>query len=74
MKEEGWYLLLGSKGADELLALKRVGIPVGQKSSCTLIFPALDSAGRTITEVTLFLLSDSYQGMDQEYTVCFFPQ
>ena len=37
-------------------------------------FPALDSAGRTITEDTLFLLSDSYQGMDQEYTVCIFPQ
>lgn len=67
MKEEGWYLLLGS--GDELLALKRVGVPVGRGASATLLFPPHNSAGAALSRVTVYLMSDSYLGLDQELTV-----
>lgn len=67
MKEEGWWLVLGDVDTHELLALKRISFR--DLTTTRLTFPLSNGAGKTISEVTLFFVSDSYQGLDQQYTV-----
>merc|ERR1712194_911165 len=65
--EEGWWLVLGMEDEEgtELLALKRVRF--SSSTSTKLTFAALDDP----TEVTLilYLVSDAYLGLDQEYSI-----
>lgn len=73
-KDEGWFLVAGDTRTRELLALKRVGIdlpPNGHRGTCTtrLTVPRCNGAGQALSHVTLFLLSDSYLGLDQQVDV-----
>ena len=64
--EEGWWLVLGLEDDEgtELLALKRVRFNSTTRTSLT--FAALDDP--TDVTLTLYLVSDSYLGLDQSYT------
>lgn len=65
-KDESWFLVLGDRERKELVALKRTG---SMRASCRhhLTFRVPQEVGRVI--YTLFLLSDSYLGLDQQYYV-----
>jgi len=64
IKDESWWLVLGT--SEELLALKRVSIPEKREASFKLRF----SVSRDLLqEVMLYLMSDCYLGLDQEYKV-----
>ena len=65
-KDEGWWLVLGDMDSGELLALKRVGL-VRSTSTVALSFYAPETLGRRI--YTVYLMSDAYLGMDQQYDV-----
>ncbi|KAG9493297.1 hypothetical protein GDO78_001283 [Eleutherodactylus coqui] len=63
-KDEGWFLVLGEVDKKELVALKRVGY-IRNKSTVSIAFYSPEHTGRCI--YTLYLMSDSYMGMDQQY-------
>ncbi|CAH2252491.1 activating signal cointegrator 1 complex subunit 3 isoform X1 [Pelobates cultripes] len=65
-KDEGWFLILGEADKKELLALKRVGY-VRNRNMVSLAFYTPENTGRYI--YTLYLMSDSYLGMDQQYNI-----
>lgn len=69
VKEEGWWLLLGDPDSDELHALKRLSF--GAKASCTLSvqLPAAEAS-----QLHLYLVCDSYLGMDQQYCMAETPK
>ena len=64
-KDEGWWIVVGDTKRNVLLSLKRVSLQHKQKLK--LQFMAPDEAGDY--ELTLFCMSDSYLGCDQEYSV-----
>ncbi|KAJ8354135.1 hypothetical protein SKAU_G00217020 [Synaphobranchus kaupii] len=66
LKDEGWFLVLGEVEKRELLAVKRVGY-VRNRSSVSLAFFTPEKTGRCI--YTLYLMSDSYLGLDQQYDI-----
>ncbi|XP_065574248.1 activating signal cointegrator 1 complex subunit 3-like [Artemia franciscana] len=66
-KEEGWYFVLGSVEEKELWALKRSGPLRWAKSAQQLSFAVPSNPGRFV--VVLFMLSDSYLGLDQQYSL-----
>lgn len=57
-KEEGWWLIAGDGHANELHAVKRISF--GKKTSTKLRVDA------SLTSVDIFLVSDSYLGLDRE--------
>ncbi|KAL3683377.1 hypothetical protein R1sor_001399 [Riccia sorocarpa] len=59
VKEEGWWLILGNPEKSELLALKRVTFVDHLKT--TLSIPSLSQ------DTVLFLVSDCYLGLDQQF-------
>ncbi|KAM4772205.1 activating signal cointegrator 1 complex subunit 3 [Rhinophrynus dorsalis] len=63
-KDEGWFLILGEVDKRELIAIKRIGY-VRNKSTVSVAFFTPENTGRYI--YTLYLMSDSYIGMDQQY-------
>ncbi|XP_029451214.1 activating signal cointegrator 1 complex subunit 3 isoform X1 [Rhinatrema bivittatum] len=65
-KDEGWFLILGEVDKKELVALKRVGY-IRRQSVISVAFYTPEKVGRYI--YTLYLMSDSYLGMDQQYDV-----
>lgn len=67
VKEECWWLVAGHAGSGELLALKRISC--GARVHTSLKIPATLSDGKMITEAALYLVSDSYLGLDREWTV-----
>lgn len=67
VKEEGWWLVVGHRGSLELLAMKRVSF--GGTSSVKLSLPKFTASGTELHTVTLFLCSDCYLGLDQQYDV-----
>jgi pre-mRNA-splicing helicase BRR2 len=62
-KTEGWWLVVGDTNSNSLLSIKRVTI--GRKSKAKLEFSAPENPGDY--NLTLYLMSDSYLGCDQEY-------
>ncbi|KAJ8290873.1 hypothetical protein GJAV_G00018670 [Gymnothorax javanicus] len=66
LKDEGWFLVLGEVEKKELLALKRVGY-VRNQSTASIAFYTPEKTGRCI--YTLYLMSDSYLGLDQQYDI-----
>lgn len=62
--EEGWWLVLGEEKEGELLALKRIRFTNQTKTKLT--FEAQEEPGSMV--VTLFLMCDSYIGLDQQYS------
>ena len=65
-KDEGWFMTLGSVDDNELVAMKRVTLPP-TKSSQQLAFVTPEKEGRVI--LTFYLMSDSYVGLDQQYSI-----
>ncbi|CAG2249935.1 ASCC3 [Mytilus edulis] len=66
-KDEGWFLLVGDIENKEVVALKRVGYIRGRSSQqIAIIMP--DIVGRVI--YTVYMMSDSYLGLDQQYDIC----
>uniref|UniRef100_A0AAY4D056 Activating signal cointegrator 1 complex subunit 3 n=1 Tax=Denticeps clupeoides TaxID=299321 RepID=A0AAY4D056_9TELE len=63
-KDEGWFLVLGEVERRELLAMKRVGY-VRNHSTVSVAFYTPEKTCRCI--YTLYLMSDSYLGLDQQY-------
>ncbi|XP_036929832.1 activating signal cointegrator 1 complex subunit 3 [Acanthopagrus latus] len=66
MKDEGWFLVLGEVDRRELLAVKRVGY-VRNCSVVSVAFYTPEKTGKYI--YTLYLMSDSYLGLDQQYDI-----
>jgi pre-mRNA-splicing helicase BRR2 len=64
-KKEGWWIVVGDTSSNTLHALKRVNLV--RKQKVVLEFLAPDEAGDY--KLTLFCMSDSYLGCDQEYTI-----
>ena len=64
-KTEGWWLVVGDTNSNSLLSIKRVTI--GRKNKTKLEFSAPENPGDY--NLTLYLMSDSYLGCDQEYEV-----
>ncbi|XP_065652394.1 activating signal cointegrator 1 complex subunit 3 isoform X2 [Hydra vulgaris] len=67
-KDEGWFFLLGEIDCKDILALKRVSF-IHKESTVNLGFYAPEDRGNKI--FTLYLMSDSYLGMDQQYDLFF---
>ncbi|XP_062345891.1 activating signal cointegrator 1 complex subunit 3 [Cinclus cinclus] len=66
VKDEGWFLILGEVDKKELIALKRTGY-VRNRSTVSVAFYTPETPGKCI--YTLYLMSDSYLGMDQQYDI-----
>ena len=66
-KDAGWWLVLGVIDDGELLALKRIGA-IKTRSTVSLAFYTPEEVGRTI--YTLYFMSDSYLGLDQQFDIC----
>eukprot|EP00594_Rhizosolenia_setigera_P016961 CAMPEP_0178953786 /NCGR_PEP_ID=MMETSP0789-20121207/8615_1 /TAXON_ID=3005 /ORGANISM="Rhizosolenia setigera, Strain CCMP 1694" /LENGTH=518 /DNA_ID=CAMNT_0020635089 /DNA_START=1 /DNA_END=1558 /DNA_ORIENTATION=- len=64
-KKEGWWVVVGDVQKNSLLSLKRVGLQLNQKVMLEFIAP--EEPGDY--DLTLFCMSDSYLGCDQEYEV-----
>jgi len=64
-KRESWWIVIGDAKTNSLLSLKRVNLK--HKQSVSLEFLAPEEAGDY--DLTLFCMSDSYMGCDQEYSV-----
>jgi pre-mRNA-splicing helicase BRR2 len=64
-KKESWWVVVGDLSTNSLHALKRVNLI--QKQKAVLEFLAPEEAGDY--NLTLFCMSDSYLGCDQEYSV-----
>eukprot|EP00977_Amphora_coffeiformis_P011173 scaffold2671_cov167-Amphora_coffeaeformis.AAC.11 len=64
-KKEGWWVVVGDMSNNSLLSLKRVNLK--QKTKVSLEFLAPEDAGDY--DLTIFCMSDSYLGCDQEYKV-----
>ncbi|XP_055955120.1 activating signal cointegrator 1 complex subunit 3-like [Patella vulgata] len=67
MKDEGWMIVVGDVEMKEVIALKRVGYNRGQ-TNIKLALTTPEKPGRVI--YTLYLMSDSYLGLDQQYDLC----
>lgn len=65
-KDEGWFLVLGEVDKRELLAVKRVGY-VRNRNVASVAFYTPEQTGKCI--YTLYLMSDSYLGLDQQYDI-----
>ena len=68
-KDEGWFFVLGENDVNDLLALKRVTFARREETTVSLSFYTPEDTGRKI--YSLFLLSDSYLGLDQQYEINF---
>lgn len=66
-KDEGWWVILGDEKSGELVALRRINFK--NRSNVNLSFPRPSEAGKHA--LTLFFMSDSYIGMDQQYRFTF---
>ncbi|KAM6995450.1 activating signal cointegrator 1 complex subunit 3 isoform 1-T2 [Tautogolabrus adspersus] len=65
-KDEGWFLVVGEVDRRELLAVKRIGY-VRNRTTVSVAFYTPEKTGRCI--YTLYLMSDSYLGLDQQYDI-----
>ena len=61
-KEEGWWLVVGDVKTNALLCIKRITLVLKAKVKLDFVAP---EAGEYA--YTLYLMSDSYLGCDQEY-------
>ena len=73
IKQEGWWVVLGDRDANELLALRRVAF--GDETRVKLTYErerGIQNANANKRAcVVAFLVSDCYVGMDQETDVVF---
>ena len=64
-RDENWWLVVGHVEKNQLLAIKRVSLQ--KTATAKLQFTAPEETGST--DLTLFIMSDSYLGCDQELDV-----
>ena len=64
-QDEGWVFVIGDSDSNELHALKRVGVFHKDSTNVSLVFYTPEKVGRKI--YTLYVMSDSYLGLDQQY-------
>jgi len=64
-KKEGWWVVVCDASTNSLLSIKRVSLR--QKQKVMLEFLAPEDAGDY--DLTLFCMSDSYLGCDQQYSI-----
>jgi activating signal cointegrator complex subunit 3 len=73
IKQEGWWVVLGDRDANELLALRRVAF--GDETRVKLTYERergiQNANAKNKRVVVAFLVSDCYVGMDQETDVVF---
>ena len=62
VKEEGWWAVVGDAKSNSLLCIKRITLQLKAKVKLEFVAP---EAGEY--NYTLYLMSDSYLGCDQEY-------
>ena len=62
-KEEGWWLVVGDTGSNQLLAIKRLALQ--RRSKVELNFDAPSEPGSK--SYMIYFMCDSYLGCDQEY-------
>ncbi|XP_032413978.1 activating signal cointegrator 1 complex subunit 3 isoform X1 [Xiphophorus hellerii] len=65
-KDEGWFLIMGEVDRKELLAVKRVGY-IRNHTAVSVAFYTPEKTGKCI--YTLYVMSDSYLGLDQQYDI-----
>ncbi|XP_057689624.1 activating signal cointegrator 1 complex subunit 3 [Corythoichthys intestinalis] len=65
-KDEGWFLVVGDVEHMALLAIKRIGY-VRNHTTVSIAFYTPEKTGKYI--YTLYLMSDSYLGLDQQYDI-----
>lgn len=68
-KDEGWFFVVGEVDNNDLVALKRVGAIHRRDTTVTLAFFTPETVGRKI--YTLYVMSDIYHGLDQQYDLYF---
>ena len=69
-KDEGWWLVIGDRKSKKLISIKRVPLhSASAKVSMRFECPSFDDDEVTEADVeyTLYFMSDSYLGCDQEY-------
>ena len=66
-KTEGWWLVVGDTNANTLLSIKRISL--GKTAKVKLEFTAPEQPGDY--NLSLYFISDSYLGCDQEYPIQF---
>lgn len=67
-KDEGWILVLGETETRDVVAMKRITCAHNKRStSASLAFFAPELPCKAI--YTLFVMSDSYLGLDQQYDI-----
>ena len=67
VKEEGWWIVIGDSANDELLALRRISF--GDRASVKLKCPPSSSPSARTPKLVVYLMSDSYIGLDQEISL-----
>ncbi|KAF6205050.1 hypothetical protein GE061_019217 [Apolygus lucorum] len=65
-KSEGWILIVGDVERSELIALKRVSFSQ-RKTTAQLVLTTPERTGPH--NLTLYVLSDTYLGLDQQYDI-----
>jgi len=63
-KEEGWFVCIGDIEHDYLIQIKRIS--VHKQSTCSVAITAPSPGNYTFT---VFIMSDSYLGLDQQYDI-----
>ena len=61
--------MVGEVDCNDLIALKRVGFIRKENTVVSLVFFTPEDSGRKI--YTLYIMSDIYQGLDQQYDLYF---
>jgi len=69
-KLEGWFIIIGNAETGELLALKKLS-QFNTKSKTEMIFFEVPE---TKSILTVYIISDSYLGLDQTYDIRIDPQ
>ena len=65
-KDEGWWLVLGCADSGDLVAMKRV-VMTQKKTKAILVFNTVSTPSYLI--YTLYLISDCYMGLDQQFDI-----
>lgn len=65
-KDEGWWLVLGCADSGDLVAMKRV-VMAQRRTKATLIFNTNHTPCYLL--YTLYLVSDCYLGLDQQFDI-----
>lgn len=69
-KLEGWFIIIGNAETGELLALKKVS-QFNTKTKTEMIFFEVPE---TKSILTVYIISDSYLGLDQSFDLRIDPQ